>query len=181
MAITGSTGAMVAAINDAASTAITTIDSNVDSILTDTGTTIPAAMQQVSETASIEMLSASSPIALFTVTGVIQIISITGFITETFSATTPDNVQLTAGPGSQPLCGVKDVANDAANGNYIITGTVGDAMALNTAGVMVPPAIQLIVGPGNISVVVGDNAGDGQVQWTLVWKPMSSTAAVAVA
>lgn len=121
--------------------------------------------------------------SIFSVTGRVRITSIIGQVT-TAIQNQANNTKLVFNPdgtGSDvDLCAVLDIAADAVGTLYTITGTAATAMQ---DGLWVLPANELLAATG---IVVQDGdiqlscsaSNTGSVAWELVYRPLSTGAAV---
>lgn len=124
-------------------------------------------------------LPQSTTSTLFTVTGYIQIVEIRGFVSANIGAV-PNATKLTA--VGNDICATLDVDGKGIGINFSVTGTFANPLLANMNGSFESQANPITVGAGNIVLdCAGSDGGDGRIQWSLIWRPMSSDAAVAVA
>lgn len=127
-------------------------------------------------TATLPQTAASS---LFTVTGRVKVLSIIGVVT-TVIQTQLNNTKLVANPtvgADVNLCAVLDISADAVGTNYVITGTLADALVAITSGAGVSQAGSLIVTAGTIDLNCAAS-NTGSVKWFIEYEPIDPGAMI---
>jgi len=117
--------------------------------------------------------------ALFTVTGRVRITSIIGVVT-TVIQTQLNNTKIVANPtvgADVDLCAVLDTSAGAVGTNYVITGTLADAMVKIVSGAGVDQASKLIVTAGTIDLNCAAS-NTGSVKWFIEYEPIDPGASI---
>lgn len=126
-------------------------------------------------------LPQSTAAAIFTITGGrVLINAILGRVT-TVIQTQANNAKLISNPtvGSDvDLCAVTDITADAVGTLYGITGTF--ATALQTANALIIPALPIVVPIGSIDFSCSASS-TGQVEWSIWYMPLDSSARLVAA
>ena len=165
-------------------TNLATVDTNVDSILVDTGTTLPGLI--TSKIPDIVTKSVSSVANgntnLFSITGEIEIESIYGLVTTgTEDAACTLKFDFTDGVTDTDICTATSIQNKGAGTNLTISGTFSDALAVTAGNLGQGQARKINLsgeGTGYIRSVASA-AITGEITFYCKYKKMSSDGAVA--
>lgn len=127
---------------------------------------------------------AATTTAIFRVTGDCEILSLRGIITTAMEAkaiTCKLRHNADAGAGlDADLCSNYDINAAAKDGYLTITGNAADALQLTPFGSVMPSSDldrPVKVNAGTIDRVAGDTT-TGAVQWSLIYRPISSGASI---
>lgn len=189
---------------------LTDIDTNVDAILVDTGTDIPATIAvvdanvdtilaretvvTVTKTLTAQGGGAGKVIDLFTVTGTVEVTAIYGECTEATNATTLTNLLLHLFPAGGSGVDITATGTNFASiavGDIIIASTSAATATLHlkgTAGNVSGVAFfkpQLRKARGLATTIqaeyTSDAATDVDIKWTIRYRPISTDGALAAA
>lgn len=186
------------------------IDTNVDDIETDTGTTLDAAIAVVdgnvdtilaretivsaTKTLTAQGGGAGKVINLFTVTGTVECLAIYGECTEATDATTLTNLLLHLFPTGGSGVDITATGTDCASivvGDMIVASTSAATATLHLKGTagsvsgvtMFKPILRKATGLATTiqAEYTSDAATDVDIKWTIRYRPLSADGAIAAA
>ena len=176
-------------------TKIDTVDTNVDAILVDTGTTLDGKIDIIDTNVDalyagssiiIERTAATLPQATqtpyFTVSGRVLVTDIVGEVTIIIHSQ-ETVLKLISNPtvgADVDICALLDCNADAVGTMYHITGTVADNMIATTSGAFTSQALPIIVAAGTIDLDTDNDSSTGETKWTLSYLPLDEGATVVV-
>lgn len=114
-------------------------------------------------------------VAIFTISGAIQLISIVGRITTVIGGAV--NLRLVANPtvgADTDICANADINAQPAGTILTITGTLATALQISANEGALPDCLNPVVIQGGTLDAATDASRTGQIEWTLMYIPITT-------